>query len=185
MKRKQLTAISMVLVLAMVFSSSLFAQRGQGRNENGNKGNLSEFRFDGKHGMHRIPNLTEEQTLKMDELRVKHLKEKQEIRSLLDIKRAELRSLEIADKADMKAINAKIDEISGLQNKLVKTNAAHRQEVRSLLNADQKVYFDARNGRRNNNRSGRGAGNGRNFYQTGPKNGSGPRAATGDCTYGK
>lgn len=187
MKTKQIKSIVFIALFAVIFSGNAIAQRGMGRNGNGNgQGQFqprSEFR--GEFRNHRIPNLSDEQETKLDELRVKHLKEVQGFKSKLDILGAELRALEIAEKADMKSIHAKIDEMGALRIKMQKMNAQHRQEVRSLLTDEQKVFFDAHSGRRFGKGRAQNKRNGGRFMERGPKNGTGPRAQAGNCTYGK
>lgn len=89
-------------------------------------------------------NLTPEQEQKINDLRVKHLKEVTPLRNELAEKRAHLRTLESADKPDMNAINKTIDEINSLRTKMMKAGAAHRAEVSQLLTDEQRVLFNSR-----------------------------------------
>lgn len=91
-----------------------------------------------------IPDLTEEQNAKIDELRIPHMQTMSTLKAELNVLKAELRQLEIATSPDRKKIDSKIDEISAVQNKIAKEKSKHRQSVRSLLTAEQKIYFDAR-----------------------------------------
>ena len=68
----------------------------------------------------------------------------------------------------MKAINANIDEITKLQNQMMKKAAEHRQQVRNLLTDEQKLWFDShvgggkgKMGAAGRGRPGDGEGNGR------------------------
>jgi Spy/CpxP family protein refolding chaperone len=90
-----------------------------------------------------IPDLTAEQKAKIDEMHISHLKDMNTYRAEVDKLEAELRVLEIADKPDTKVIDAKIDEISGVKNKMDKERSKHHQEVRALLTDSQKVIFDS------------------------------------------
>jgi len=87
-------------------------------------------------------NFTEDQQKQMQELRFKLQKENLQISNELNEKRAQLKTLQQVDKPNMKSINAKIDEISALQNKKMKLMAEHRNNVRNLLTDEQKVQFD-------------------------------------------
>jgi len=98
-----------------------------------------------------IPDLTPEQQQKIESLRIQHQKESLQISNEIREKRAQLRTLEQVDKPNLKAINAKIDEMTELQNKKFKMNAEHRSKVRALLTDEQRVQFDMR-GERNKNR---------------------------------
>ncbi|MBN2434875.1 MAG: periplasmic heavy metal sensor, partial [Spirochaetes bacterium] len=72
-----------------------------------------------------IPSLTQEQEQEITKLRTAHMKEMNNFRNNLAIKRAELRKLQTADKADMDAINNTIDEIGTIRTKMAKIRAAH------------------------------------------------------------
>lgn len=89
-------------------------------------------------------NLTPEQEQKINDIRVKHLKETTPLRNELREKQAHLRTLESADKPDMAAINKTIDEITSIKAKLMKAGAAHRAEVSQLLTDEQRVIFNTR-----------------------------------------
>jgi Spy/CpxP family protein refolding chaperone len=58
--------------------------------------------------------------------------------------KARQKTLTTADNTDMKAINANIDEITKIQNQLMKKSVAMKQQFRSLLNDEQKVWYDSR-----------------------------------------
>lgn len=92
-----------------------------------------------------IPDLTSDQSKKIEELQIAHLKEVNQTKTQVAEKRAHLKTLQAADKVDNAAINKTIDEITALQNDLMKKNEAHRQAVRNVLTDKQRVVFDAKN----------------------------------------
>ncbi len=92
-----------------------------------------------------IPNLSADQQAKITALRTAHLKKMQNYRLQMAQKRIELQTLRTADKADMSAINKTIDEMSAIRTQMMKDREKHWQDVRNLLNQDQKVYFDSFN----------------------------------------
>lgn len=94
-----------------------------------------------------IPGLTADQQKQIQDLRLKQQKESLQLSNELFEKRAQLRTLQQVDKPNMKSVNAKIDEISALQNKKMKQSAEHRNNVRNLLTDEQKVQFDLRGNR--------------------------------------
>ncbi len=96
---------------------------------------------------HRIPNLTTDQETKLNDLRTKHLKEVTPLRNELQEKRARLNTLQSSEKPDMAAINKLIDEMGSLKTNLMKKQAAHRNEVSQILTDEQRVYFNARQGK--------------------------------------
>lgn len=131
---------SMLLMLAFVMGIvSVSVAQGSGYGTNKKASVDQQF-------CKNIPNLTEDQQKKIETLRSKHLKESMLIKNNMKVKQAELRVLQTADKVDMTAINAKIDEISGLRMQLMKNGAAHKQEIRKILTDEQRVYFDAHAG---------------------------------------
>lgn len=92
-----------------------------------------------------IPGLTEEQNQQIQELRTAHLNEMAELRQ-------ERRS------------TADWDQKDEVRDQMLQKQEEHKNEVRALLNDDQKAYFDAnyqkwgnRDGNRKGNR-GKGAG---------------------------
>lgn len=87
-----------------------------------------------------IPNLTDEQKKKIEQLQVSHLKEIQPLKDQMIEKRAHLRTLRNAG-ASEQDINKTIDEITSLENQIMKKCEAHYKAISSLLNDDQKVYF--------------------------------------------
>ena len=90
--------------------------------------------------------LTPDQQKQVAELKLKHQKETLQINNELNEKTAQLKTLQQIDKPNLKDINSKIDEISALQNKKMKSMAAHRNSVRSLLTEEQRIHFDLRMG---------------------------------------
>ena len=100
--------------------------------------------------------LDDKQREELKKMRTQQLKERVQTRNLLREKRAKLETLQTADKPDMKEINKVIDEIAAIQAQEMKTQAANRQKVRSLLTDEQRVLFDARGGIRENMRAGEG-----------------------------
>jgi Spy/CpxP family protein refolding chaperone len=119
-----------------------------------------------------IPNLTEAQQKKIDELRISHQKNMLQFRNQMDIKNAQLKALTSADKADMNTINKTIDEIGALRTQMMKESENHRQQVRAQLTDEQRVQFDLRKGNRGPGPNGKcGMGGMRGFKGQGKGNG--------------
>ncbi len=91
-------------------------------------------------------------------------------------KQAQLNKLMIADQPNEKDIYTKVEEIADLRLEIQKARIASRLQLRSILDANQKVLFDARgfgnrngngfskgNGRGNGNRGGQGMGSGNRY----------------------
>ena len=71
------------------------------------------------------------------------MKAMQPLRNQLGEKKARLRTLSTADKVNMTEVNKIIDDIGAMQTQLMKLKEQHRQEIRKLLNDEQRVMFDA------------------------------------------
>lgn len=93
-----------------------------------------------------IPGLSEEQQEQIKALRVKHMEATKPLRNELGEKKARLRTLTTADKVNMTEVNKVIDDIGKLQTQLMKLKEQHRQDIRKLLNDEQRVMFDAHQG---------------------------------------
>ena len=87
--------------------------------------------------------LTEEQKAKIKDIHTASYKEIKALQNQMGELKAKQRTLTTADKADMNAINANIDEITKVQNKMMKIRAANHQQVRNLLTDEQKMIFDS------------------------------------------
>ncbi len=111
-----------------------------------------------------LPDLTDEQTEKISDLRTTHMQEMTKFRADMKVLRAELDKLSIAENADLKSINAKIDDITTVKNSMTKAQYMHRQEVRKLLTEEQRIVFDARAGKGFGPRHGYGRGQGQYQY---------------------
>ena len=95
-------------------------------------------------------NLDDRQREEIRKIRTEQIKERTQARNLLNEKRAKLEALQTAEKPDMKEIDRVIDEIAAVQAQELKSQAASRQKVRSLLTEEQRAYYDARNAGRGN-----------------------------------
>ena len=104
-----------------------------------------------------IPGLTDKQKTEMKKIHLAQMDATKEIRNQIMEKKAHLRTLQTADKANIKAINATIDEISALKTQMAKKQAAMHQKIRSLLTPEQRTMFDNRPmGKKGGDRHGRG-----------------------------
>lgn len=110
--------------------------------------------------------LSDDQKEKVDALRLNHQKEMLPLRNELNEKKAQLKTLETVEKADMSAINKLIDDMGMLKTKIAKLHASHRQDVRSVLTEEQRLMFDTRQGRKGRG-NGDGCGNGRGRHRGG------------------
>jgi len=157
---------SIMLVAFMLIGLSAYSQQGQqlrgGMGNNPDKIGKAECK---------IPNLTDEQQQKINDLRVKHIKDVTPLKNELGEKRAKMRTLQSADKPDLNAINKLIDEMAAVRAQIQKKAAAHRVEVASLLTEEQRVYFNTHQGRKFDKGMKRGGG------KHGMKNGKCPGCA--------
>jgi len=138
--RKLKLVLSLMVVSMLLIGNTAMAQRGQRNGQGYGQGPaVNRSQVDRKV---EIPNLSDDQKAKIETLTTKALKESNLLRSQLKERRAHLNTLSIADNADQKTIDTEIDEIGKLQTKLIKVHAKLRQDIRALLDDDQKAYFD-------------------------------------------
>lgn len=118
-----------VLLVVLMISGTVFGQANQGP-------------------MMKIPGLTDEQKTAIQKLRLANQKEMQGLKNQLAENRAHYHTLMTADKPDMNAINKNIDEYSAIRTTMMKSQAAHIQDVRKLLTDEQRLVFDSHRGMR-------------------------------------
>jgi len=155
--------LPLVLFLAVIVSTSSFAQPGRGM---GPCGGANYNQAPAGKMQCRIPDLTEEQQTQIEALRLEHMKAVQPLQNQLNEYRAKYRTLMSAETIDTKAVDKLIDDKTAVMNKLMKLNASHRSAVRALLTDEQKVYFDSRGpgqGKGMAQRGQRGQGNGQGY----------------------
>jgi len=150
MKAQKISITALAVALLMFIGSDIYAQRQGGNNRGQNVD---------REPMERCSNildLTPEQETKIEALRVDQLKKRTEFRNQMNELRAKKQTLMASDKSDLNAINGIVDQMTSLQNKMMKERAKNHQDIRNLLTDSQKVYFDSRPMRGRGNKSDRG-----------------------------
>ncbi len=138
-----ISALFIAGLLLMMASTEANAQRGR---SNARSASIEDApgTFEPRDFCSNIPNITEEQRAKINELRTVHLKDATQHRNKMAELRARKRTLMSGERVDLKEIDKIIDEMSALQNAQMKSRAKHHQEIRNLLTEEQRVFFDAR-----------------------------------------
>jgi Spy/CpxP family protein refolding chaperone len=136
MKSKNLMIIAVLLFL----SGSIFAQGQEG---------FRQGKFENK-GFMNIPDLTEAQKTKLQDMRTANMKEMLPIRNELKEKEARLHTLSTGEKVNMDEVSKLIDEIGAIKTSTAKKRAKHHQEIRLSLTEDQRVFFDMHAGPKRN-----------------------------------
>lgn len=150
-KMKKVTVL--VVVALMMIGTNSFAQRGRNFENRGDGFGRVAY-------CDRIPDLTEDQQAKIEDLRLGHLKEMNAYRNQMNELRAKKHTLMTTDGSSLNEINSVIDQMTDVHNEMMKASAKHRKNVRGTLTEDQKVYFDSMPGHgRGHGRAGRGYGN--------------------------
>lgn len=128
---KTLKSIAIIAIAGlMLMATQSYAQRGN----RGNRMNRAATCYQD------IPNLTENQSQQIQELRTTHLNTMAELRQ-------ERRS------------TTDWDQKSAVREQMLQKQESHKNQVRALLNDEQKSWFDANYQKYQNNRAGRGNGN--------------------------
>ena len=157
MRKIQLFTTVAIVAAALTTTSDIFAQRGQGRgytnNANGqgrlyaNRAGTAVNNTDRPYYWGEcILNLTPEQNEQIVELRASHLQDITQLHSELNVKRAQLRSLQVVTNPSLDEINSIIDEMGAIRTKIQKRSAAHRASVANLLTDEQKAIYSTRRG---------------------------------------
>ncbi len=94
----------------------------------------------GRNGM----NLTEEQREQMKTFKIEFIKDISPLKNEIEVKNAQLHAASVGDNIDVKKVNKLIEEIGDLKTQIAKKHFAHKQEIRSILNDEQKVLFDSK-----------------------------------------
>ena len=94
-----------------------------------------------------IPDLTEEQQKKMEDLKMDLMKAMKPLMNKVAEKEAQLNALRTEDKPDMSKIFALVDEVGLLNVQMTKEHEKHIQAVRQILNEKQRMQFDMKPGK--------------------------------------
>ena len=125
----------MIIAMMVFFSTTIFAQGPHGKQK-----------MQGQNACMNIPDLSDDQKEKIQDLRTAHMKEVMPLKNKLNEKRAHLKTISTGDNADINKIYAAIDEMSKIRTDIQKKGAKHRQDIRKVLTEDQRVFFDMRAG---------------------------------------
>jgi hypothetical protein len=118
---KKTAVLTIILVLAL--TPALFSQMGRGMMANN------------------PDQLTSEQMTKIKQMNLNYQKELIPIRMKLQEKNLELTNL-MADMADQKTIESKIEEMSAIYADLLKKSVEHRSNILGVLTDEQKEMFN-------------------------------------------
>jgi Spy/CpxP family protein refolding chaperone len=94
-----------------------------------------------------VKGLTDDQKKQIDVLKQKMMKEVLPLKNQIAEKKAHLNTLSSGDNVDISAINKTIDELFLLKAEVAKKQQIFRQDVRKLLNDEQKIEFDMHQGK--------------------------------------
>lgn len=142
---------------ARICGNAVCFNNGFGKGEGRGCGNRNEF---GRKGMQQdCPNsnwmnLSDEQKVQMQVLRVAHMKESKSLRDEAEELQLKQKHMMTSENIDEKLIMANIDRLSVIQNKLAKMKVDHKMEIRKIFTEDQLSLFLSYSG------MGRGFGNG-------------------------
>jgi Spy/CpxP family protein refolding chaperone len=117
---------------------------------------MQDQREEGDETDIRVQNLNDDQKAKIKDLRIAHLKEMQPLRNKKRELEAKEETLATSPVGDIKAINANIDEITKVDNQMMKSKEFFRQQVRLLLTEEQRLMYDAQSERKMNRQQGPG-----------------------------
>jgi Spy/CpxP family protein refolding chaperone len=135
------SALTLLLLAAVVYSGSVFSQE-KVEKKIIKKEMVSPKDDDRSDEGFKKLKLSPEQKKSIMEIKTKMMKEALPIKNQIGEKEAHLKTISTGDNIDMNAVNNTIDEISVLKAKMMKMHMANRQEIRKVLNDEQKLIFD-------------------------------------------
>jgi len=132
--------IMLLIAASLILTGSAFAQQPRMRPGD----TAMQPMHDKEHAKHMpmLPDLTEKQKEQIKQVRTEHMKVILPLKNQLMEKKARLHTLSTSEKVNMKEINDMIEEIGAIKTRIMKEQAVHRQEVRKLLTAEQRLMFD-------------------------------------------
>ena len=183
MKRIKLNIV-IILILIVSTGSNVFSQQGRGLGPcglgfgPGGSGYGPGFQLN-----YRLLDLTDDQIIQMNDIRKEQSDQIIDLNTEYQKLRLDYRSLLMADKKDVDAINENIDKQTELQSKIMKMNVQFRTKIEDVLTDEQKELLGTRIGmglNRNDNIPGRGLGQGQGRgYGRGYRQGFGRGAGRG------
>lgn len=144
---RQFTIVTLLLLL--VGSVTVQAQKKDRPERRAEMKERVEQRKGERDRRHRGPelglkklDLNEDQKEQMKEIMMEGRKDILPLENELGEKKARLRTLSSGDTYDVKALNQVVDEMSELQASIKKVRIAQKNEIRNILNDEQKFIFD-------------------------------------------
>jgi Spy/CpxP family protein refolding chaperone len=131
--KKTIIGLSLVLALALMCTAALAQGPGFGRGFGPGPG------YGGGYGNQAIPDLTAEQSSKIQTLQQAHFTKMSPLQQSLLSKRFELRSLYSGANPDQAAVLAKQKEILNLHAQMQEEATKYRLEVRQVLTPEQQA----------------------------------------------
>lgn len=133
---------SILMVTAIVFMSTLVIAQPPRHKKDGEGPENRKQRIE---KMAQDLDLNDTQKKQIQEIHFKSKKSALPVKNELGEKEARLNTLSTVEKVDMGAIKSIAKEIGGLRNDLFLTRLETDQEIRSVLNEQQKLKFDMQN----------------------------------------
>lgn len=138
---KTIIKTNLLIILVIIMTSGIsLAQYGGGESHDGQGYNSCKT----KGGYCKLPNLTDDQETQIKNLKLKFLKEKMILTNHLNEKKAHLKTLETSENPDINDINTILEEIYAIKLEIARKKAALTQEIRKILNEEQRLIFDLR-----------------------------------------
>jgi Spy/CpxP family protein refolding chaperone len=150
------TRMAAAIVIALMFSASLALAGSGGRGMGGGFGRGSGYGMTPYGGFN--PNLTPEQSTKLQQMQTNHLKEMNELQNRMFSKQSEMRALWSEPNPDREKILAKDREISELQGQMTENATRYKLGYQNQLTDEQKSQLPALG-----SGMGRGGGMGRGY----------------------
>jgi len=135
------------LVLLMGLSTVLVAQTNENGPAKANRGQKKEMRMNSEQrGPGNGMNLTEAQKDAFKQSMMALQKQLQPLHNLLGEAEAHQKTLVMAEKPDLGAVNKNIEKIGDIKVEIAKIQTKHRLDMRAQLTDEQRLMFDMHKG---------------------------------------
>jgi Spy/CpxP family protein refolding chaperone len=132
----------LMLAVFMGLTTVLVAQPNEKGERNSRRGPNPEMRMEEQRSHRNGLDLTDAQKEVFKQSMLAMQKQLQPIRNQLGEARAHQKTLTMADKPDMAAINKNIERMSGLKTEMAKIQTKYHLEMRTQLTDEQRLKFD-------------------------------------------
>ncbi|MDN5204763.1 hypothetical protein QQ008_25460 [Fulvivirgaceae bacterium BMA10] len=142
MKTQSLKVKHLLVVMTMILISIPGFSQEKEKAERRQKGREHRAHMEMRHKRAEIPNLSDKQKEDIKKIRLAFHEDVLPLKNQIGEKQARLRTLTTEKNVNMGQVNKVIEEIGAIKTDLHKKEVAMKQDIRKLLDDEQRLYFD-------------------------------------------